>query len=162
MIETPPVAAATIEDDHAAAVDEATNGDASDAGDDRGGNREARYRKQLRAAEAERDALGERLNSLQRGQAETFAREHLADGADLWRDGLDLTALLDGDGNLDVAKVADAARAARKAHPHWAAPTAPKRNPASVGAGLRSGATGTLDRSGVSWAGLLNTKAGTD
>jgi len=165
IIEAQPVEDATtgLKDDHPAAVDEATTDEAPDANDDRGGNREAaKYRRQLREAEAARDALGERLAALQRGQAETFAREHLADGADLWRDGLDLTALLDDDGNLDAAKVAEAARAARKAHPHWAAPTVPKRNPASVGAGLRSGATGTDHRPGVSWAGLLNNRAGTD
>ena len=32
------------------------------------------------------------------------AAEQLADGADMWREGLDLPALLDDDGNLDPTK----------------------------------------------------------
>jgi hypothetical protein len=74
-------------------------GDSPDGG---GGNREAaKYRRQLRDAESQRDALSDRLLTLQRREAERLAAEHLADGADMWRDGLDLAALLDDHGNLD-------------------------------------------------------------
>jgi hypothetical protein len=142
----------------------AAQGDMPADGDDRGGNREAaKYRRQLRDAEAARDALSERLSTMQRREAERLAADHLADGADMWRDGLDLAALLDDDGNLDPAKVADAAQAARKAHPHWAAQRPHKRNPAGSGGGLRSGATGRDDyRPAASWQKVLNTRLGDD
>jgi hypothetical protein len=139
-------------------------GNNSADGDDRGGNREAaKYRRQLREAEAARDALNQRLSIMQRREAERLAADHLADGADMWRDGLDLAALLDDNGNLDSAKVADAAQAARKAHPHWAAPRPQRRNPAGSGGGLKSGATGRDDyRPAASWQKVLNTRLGDD
>jgi hypothetical protein len=137
-----------------------TPGD-GDQGDERGGgNREAaKYRTQLRATEAQRDALSDRLAGFQRGEAERLAAEHLADAADLWRDGLELAALLDDDGNLDGAKVAEHAAALRAAHPHWRRPPAPKRNPASTGDGFRSG-SGVEHRPPVSWQSVLSTRNG--
>lgn len=132
-----------------------------EGGDDRGAaSREAaKYRRQLRDTEAQRDQLGQRLAAMQRSQAETMAREHLADGADMFRDGLELTELLDEDGNLDPAKVTEAAKAARKAHPHWAAPRPIKRR--SRG-GIVSGAVSPDDALRVppSWQGVLNTTRG--
>ena len=134
-----------------------------DRGDDRGSREAAKYRRQLRDTKAERDALSERLSTLQRREAERLAAEHLADGADVWRDGLDVAALLDDDGNIDSAKVADAAQAARNAHPHWAAPRVPKRNPAGRGS-FRSGGTGRSphDVGATSWQKVLNTTMGDD
>lgn len=133
----------------------------TDSGDDRGAaSREAaKYRRQLRDTEAQRDQIGARLAAMQRGQAETLAREHLADGADMFRDGLELAELLDDDGNLDPAKVTAAAKAARKAHPHWAAPRTPGRR--SRG-GLVSGAVSPDDALRVppSWQGVLSTNRG--
>lgn len=143
--------------------------DVPDGGD--GGNREAaKYRRQLRDAEAqrdqisaERDALGERLSTLQRREAERLAAEHLADAADMWRDGLDLAALLDDDGHLNPTKVADAARAVSKAHKHWAAPPRQKRNPSGSGGGLKSGATGSDDyRPAPSWQQVINPRLSQD
>jgi hypothetical protein len=138
--------------------------DAAEGGDDRGAGREAaKWRKQLRDTEAQLAATNDRLAALQRGEVVRLAAEHLADGADIFRDGLDVSALLDDDGHLDHAKVVEAAQATLAAHPHWSPrPPVVKRNPASVGAGLRSGATGTDHRPGVSWAGLLNSTAGVD
>ncbi|MBN3458796.1 hypothetical protein JNN96_32690 [Mycobacterium sp. DSM 3803] len=138
----------------------------ADSGNDRGKDREAaKYRKQLRATEAERDelggqlaAMGERLAAMQRGEAERLAAEHLADGADLWRDGTDLTALLDEAGNVDPEKVRQAAQAARKAHPHWGRRVI-KRNPAGRG-GFHSGASGGDHHRPASWASVLNTTSG--
>ncbi|MCV7379959.1 hypothetical protein BST11_15365 [Mycobacterium alsense] len=148
-----------------APVDESTveQSDAPAEGDG-GGNREAaKYRRQLREAEAQRDALSERLSTLQRREAERLAAEHLADGADMWRDGLDIAALLDDDGNLDPAKVADAAGAIGRAHRHWAAPRPQKRNPTGRGGGLKSGATGSDDyRPATSWQKILNPRLGDD
>lgn len=136
--------------------------DNRDRGDERAtGNREAaKYRRQLREVETQRDQLNERLSAVQRPQAETLAREYLADGADMWRDGLDLAALLDDEGVLNPAKVAQAAQSARKAHPHWGAPPTPRRHPDSR-RGLASGASSREDNPRpVSWAGLLNDRAG--
>jgi hypothetical protein len=151
-----------IVDVQAAPVAEAV--DAAEGGDDRSAGREAaKWRKQLRDTEAQLAATNDRLAALQRNEVLRLAAEHLADGADIFRDGLDVSALLDGDGHLDHAKVVEAAQATLAAHPHWSPrPPVVKRNPASVGAGLRSGATGTDHRPGVSWAGLLNTRAGSD
>lgn len=155
-----PDADTTPVDTHTADADAEVDTDEGEGSDERGAaNREAaKYRRQLRDVEAQRDQLGERLAAMQRGQAETLAREHLADGADMFRDGLELAALLDGDGNLDPAKVAAAAKAASKAHPHWAAPRPIKR--VNRG-GLMSGATGSDGlRITPSWQGVLNTSRG--
>jgi hypothetical protein len=159
---TPEVDGSHIELDSRNAATE-TSADTAENGDDRGGNREAaKYRRQLRDAEAQRDDLSDRLATLQRREAERLAAEHLADGADMWRGGLDLAALLDGDGNLDPNKVADAAHATRKAHPHWAAPRPHKRNPAGRGGGLKSGATGSDEYRPTTWQKVLNTRLGDD
>ena len=147
---------------------ELPDSDAEDSAD-RGKDREAaRYRKQLRATEAERDelsgqlaAMSERVATMQRGEAERLAAEHLADGADLWRDGAELAALLDEAGNLDPSKVADAARATAAAHRHWRAPRPVKRHPFGKGA-LHSGASGGDHLLPTSWASVLNTRAGDD
>lgn len=138
---------------------------------DRGGkDREAaKYRTKLRATEAERDtlteqltAMTERVAAMQRGDAERLAAEHLADGADLWRDGLELAAVLDEAGNLDPEKVQQAARATAAAHRHWATRPPVKRNPVGRG-GFHSGATSpNLDPVATSWAKVLNTRAGDD
>lgn len=162
MSDTAAAGGATVDVDAAPVCEAAA--DQVAGGADRGANKEAaKYRRQLREAEAARDQLGERLAALQRGQAETLAREHLADGADLWRDGLDLAALLDHNGQVDAAKVAEAAQATVAAHRHWAAPRPPKRNPAGSGGGLRSGATGRDDyRPAASWQKVLNTRLGDD
>lgn len=105
------------------APDAIVEADATGNSKDRGAaNKEAaKYRARLRDAEAKRDELTERLATLQRGQAETLAREYLADPSDLWRDGIELTALLDDDGNLDPARVAEVAQETVAAHRHWAA-----------------------------------------
>ena len=148
-VSTPDIDAVSV-DGHATAPDpDGDTGEGADGGDRGTASREAaKYRRQLRDAEAqreqisaERDQLGERLAAMQRAEAERLAVEHLADGADMWRDGLELSAVLDEDGNLDPSKVAAAARAARKAHPHWAAPQPRKGHPRR--GQLMSGATGS-------------------
>ncbi len=151
----------TIETTEAAAP---TDSDAAPSERDGGGNREAaRYRTQLREAQAERDALladhdalAERLGTLQRREAERVAGEHLADAADLWRDGLTLAELLDDDGNLDPGKVGGAARTVVEAHKHWAAP-GPRPRPSLEN--LRSG-TRVEHRPPTSWASVINSRGG--
>lgn len=119
------------------ATDEATEGAPEEPESGKGSRREAKYRTERNDARAERDALAERLTVLQSREVERLAQEQLADGGDLWRDGLELDALLDGDGNVDPKRVTAAARDLVKSRPHWAkpGPADPKR--------LQSGGTGS-------------------
>lgn len=84
-------------------------------------NREAaRYRRQLREVEAERDQISATLGTYRRRDAEQIAETAgMASGADLFALGTDLTDLLDDSGAVDEAKVRDAAAAALTARPHW-------------------------------------------
>jgi len=100
---------------------EDTSTPATEAGQEtteRPAQREARYRLAARAAEAERDALRERLGTYQRAEVAALAGEHLIDGADVLV-GTDLAAFLGEDGQVDPAKVKAAAEAAAVGHPHW-------------------------------------------
>ncbi|CDO05439.1 hypothetical protein C1S82_13015 [Mycolicibacterium cosmeticum] len=140
-----------------------TAGEAEDtatAHDDRetGGNREAaKYRRQLREAEAQRDALAERLGVIQRNEAERVARKHLADPADLWRDGLEMAALLDENGNLDPAKVEEASQAVLAAHRHWGRNvSAQDRMNRALNGRFASGASSDEYTPPVSWASVIN------
>ena len=150
--------------DEGEAADDTDAADAGEGGDERGAahHEAAKYRRQLRDAEAHRDQLGKRLAVMQRSEAEALARGILADGADMWRDGLELSAVLDDDGNLDPTKVEDAAKAARKAHPHWAAPQPYKGHPRRRNGSFASGATGRgpHDATTTSWQKVLNTRLG--
>ncbi|MEX3652416.1 hypothetical protein ABFW14_28015 [Mycolicibacterium fortuitum] len=102
---------------------------------DTSGNREAaKYRRKLRAAETERDALQTRLEHVQRGEVERLVTEQLRDPADIWRDGAQVADLLDDNGNIDPAKVAKLAGAVLEAHAHWGIETTSPRqygNPVS-------------------------------
>ncbi|WP_051021155.1 hypothetical protein [Nocardia araoensis] len=113
-------------------------------------NREAaKYRRQLRTVETERDALRERVTAFEREQVERLAADRLADPADLWTGGVDLETLRGKDGAIDPAKVGKSIDALLQSHPHWQ--RAQKQRPA-VGS-LRSGASGaSVDSLGTSWA----------
>ena len=65
----------------------------------------AKYRTQLRAAEAERDTLTGRLEQAHRTMVETIASKHLAKPEALWMSGAQIEDMLDGDGNIDSEKV---------------------------------------------------------
>lgn len=87
------------------------------------GNAEAaRYRRRLRATEAERDALLARVEHMQRGEVERLVTDRLSDPGDVWRGdaAAQITELLDSDGHVDPAKVNTAVDAVLNAHPHWA------------------------------------------
>lgn len=98
-------------------------------------NREAKYRKQLREAEAERDALRERVTTLQRGEAERVAGGHLTRPAALWAAGTSLDDLLTPEGDLDPEKVNAAAEAAAEALGAAAPTRAPRPDPSQGGNG---------------------------
>lgn len=79
------------------------------AEDDGNPNAEAaRYRRKLRDAEAERDALAGRLEVLQRAEAERIAADHMTKPAALWAAGTELADLLAEDGTVDPQRVAQA------------------------------------------------------
>lgn len=76
------------------------------------GNREAaKYRTRLREAEAQRDALAQRVEHFQRNEIERIARAHLASPADLLTlSGNQLSDYLTESGDIDPEKInADAA-----------------------------------------------------
>lgn len=75
----------------------------------------AKYRRQLRDTEKERDTLASRLEALQRAEAERIAASKIDKGASLWASGVSLPDLLDADGNVDQDKVTAAAETAREA-----------------------------------------------
>ncbi|WP_125078051.1 hypothetical protein [Mycobacterium sp. P7213] len=76
--------------------------------------REARYRTQLREAEAERDELRQAVETMQRNEVERIAAEHITKPAALWTAGTELSSLLTEDGTVDSARVAAAAAEARQ------------------------------------------------
>jgi hypothetical protein len=143
-------------------ADTAPAGDATDGGrpegardDDhagdgrRGGNAEAaRYRTQLRAAEAERDTLRERLAVLDGRDVERIAGERMADGADLARYGVTVDQLLDDDGLVDDTKVAAAVDALLAERPHLAVRARPRPD-------RSQGARGDAGASGPTFADVL-------
>lgn len=117
------------------AADTSQVDDADKLDDQPNPNREAaKYRRQLRDTETERDTLRTRLETLQRGEIERLAGRHLADPADFWRDGAQLADLLDDDGNVSPDKVTAAATAIAEAHAHWKA-----AGPPATTLGTRSG-----------------------
>lgn len=88
----------------------------------------AGYRVKLREAEGERDRLAGVVESMQRQEAERLVADAptpgagLAEGADLWRGGVELSELLDDDGNLDQEKLLAARDRVAAEHPHWRRP----------------------------------------
>ena len=90
----------------------------------------AKWRNRFRDAETELATMRERVEALQRGEAERLAAPVLYDAADMWRDGTQLADLLDDDGNIDPDKVTAAATKTADAHNHWKR-KAPAAAPAS-------------------------------
>jgi hypothetical protein len=82
----------------------------------------AGYRRRLREAESERDALREQVDARDRADAERLASKAMASGADLWVAGVELASLRDEDGALDPQRVESAAAEVIKSHPHRKAP----------------------------------------
>lgn len=82
-------------------------------------NREAaKWRRQLRQVEAERDALRAREDERDRQEVERLAGERMASPADLWLStGLD--AMRDEDGVLDAKLIEQEVRRVLNDRPHW-------------------------------------------
>lgn len=112
----------------------------------------AKYRRRLRETEAKLDKMTERVAAYDRREAERIAAQHLADGADIWRDGATVDSLLGDDGGIDAEKVIELVKATATAHPHWQ-----RRGPQKkVQRGpLLSGASSADNQSTPSWSRLL-------
>ena len=83
-------------------------------------NREQRYRQQLRATEAERDQLRERLERRDKADIERMIAGKMIDPADLWAGGITLADVLDPDtGEISPQLVDEAVGRTVKQHPHW-------------------------------------------
>lgn len=79
----------------------------------RKGNAEAaKYRRQLRDAEAERDTLRGRVEALQRAEAERLAAGEGVKASALWASGTELADLVDDEGNIVPDRVSEAASTA--------------------------------------------------
>lgn len=74
----------------------------------------AKYRHRAKEAEAERDALRDRLTNLQRAAVESKVKESHIAAQGFWASGVQLEDLLDEDGNVDGDKVKAAADTAIK------------------------------------------------
>lgn len=85
----------------------------------------ARYRRRLRATEAERDQLSERVKVLQRAEVERRAAGRLATPGDLWLTDAELADMLDDDGVVDGEKVNATVDRILADRPNWQRTTAP-------------------------------------
>ncbi|MGI5222280.1 hypothetical protein [Nocardia sp. CA-290969] len=113
----------------------------------------AKYRRQLRDTEAERDGLRERVTGYERAEVERLVADSLADPADLWVAGTELDALRAEDGSIDPEKVNKTVAELLEQRPHWKRTT---RTRYDVGS-LRSGATSSGDTLPTSWQSAFGT-----
>lgn len=89
-------------------------GEGEDTGESAPNREAARYRRRLRATEAERDGLRAQVESLQRAEVERVARTdgHLTRPSALWASGVSLADLVAQDGTVDRERVMTAVGAA--------------------------------------------------
>jgi hypothetical protein len=92
--------------------------------------REARFRKENRALKAEAIVYAARTDVRDRRDVERIAAETLASGSEIWRDGTDLAALLDGDGLPSEEAVRARAAELLAAHGYLSKPR-PKSTPSA-------------------------------
>lgn len=100
----------------------------------------ARYRKQLRAAEAERDTARETLNRLQTAEAERLAATtdqgpRLHAGDELWQQGATIADVLGDDGSVNAEAVRALIETVTTDRPHLRADLGPQRPRADHGQG---------------------------
>ena len=96
--------------------------DDTTAGDDTGNREAAKWRRQLRETQGERDTLAEQVNALRRAEINRHAADVLTDHNDLWLDpAIILADMLDDTGNVDSGKVSDTLRGVIERHPSWQA-----------------------------------------
>lgn len=138
------------QDENTSTTTESDHDDTASTDTDTGksGNSEAaRYRRQLRDTEAQRDQLADRLTAYERTDAERHA-DRLADPRDLWTAGVELDDLRNEDGTIDPEKVRAAADQVLVDRPHWAK----SRTPAPD---RRQGGVGTPVGPQSAWSNIL-------
>ena len=118
--------------------------------------REAKYRTELRATQVRLQAaenfigdLQARVEVMQRAEIERIASARLADGSDLWAHGAHLDDLLNGDGDVDPAKVDQIIGELLNRRPHWGIPSPRRRG------GLLSGASNYPEPRASGWIGAF-------
>lgn len=85
----------------------------------------AKLRREAAAYRTDRNRLREQLEILQRAEVERLAEARaegftpLREGGDLWKDGVELEAVLGDDGNIDPDAVRAKAAEVGDRHPHW-------------------------------------------
>jgi hypothetical protein len=104
-------AAAVVRAEQAEPEPEATPDEPTD--DDKPSRREAKYRVQLREAEAERDGLRANVEAMQRAEVERLAGASIRQPNAIWAAGVDVKGLLDDEGRVDPIKVASAVQDAQ-------------------------------------------------
>lgn len=117
-----------------------------------GNSEAAKYRRRLREAEAERDALREQVDGLRRAEVERQVADDLEDPSDLWRAGADVGELLDDQGAVDRGKVDQAVLSVVTEHPGW------RKRPQSA-PDVDQGRSSDMP-SAASWAGLVRSRSG--
>ncbi|MBZ4620991.1 hypothetical protein [Mycobacterium avium] len=129
---------------------ETTVDDTGDA-EPSGNSEAAKYRRQLRDTEAQRDALAERLTGYQKRECESVVADLLDVPADLWDvAGLDVADMYADDGTVDADKVRFAAGTLAEMRPRLAKPPTPQ---ASWGQG--SGGIAPAGGGEVSWSDVI-------
>jgi hypothetical protein len=94
----------------------------------------AKYRVQLREAEAQRDALAERITGYQRQECESAVADLLEQPGDLWDIAqADVTAFYNEDGTVNEAELRAAASALIDQRPRLAKPQGPRWQNAGQG-----------------------------
>lgn len=126
MTETPEPIDTTPADEHEPAQTDTSEEPQLDAAVEAEPNNEAaKYRRQLRTVEGERDTLRDRLDARDRADVERMVQHRLTDPSDIWRGDVTLEQLRGEGGELDPALVDAAAKAVTAQHPHWATGTGP-------------------------------------
>lgn len=117
-------------------------------------NREAaRYRRQFREAETQRQHLAAHVERLQRAEVVRLASEHLEQPDDLFDVGrVALADLLDDDGMVQTARVESALLGLLSSRPGLGRDMVRRPGP---GAGFGQGSYPAVPSSGKSWSGLI-------
>lgn len=96
----------TLQGSESPSGDPSATPEGGDTGGPQKGNKEARYRVERNEARAERDALAQRVERMQRAEVERLAAHKLSHPADLFSlSGNELADYLTEDGDVDSEKV---------------------------------------------------------
>lgn len=88
--------------------------------DDKSDREAAKYRRQLRAAEAERDKLRATVEGYHRAEVERIAKARgLIDATDVWASGVSLDQMLTDAGAVDTGRVEKVVADIAQSRPHW-------------------------------------------